>query len=175
MRKHNGMRPLDLVVLMKLTCADAKNIRIIDLSCQIKISPGEISESIHRSRIADLLHPEQLVVNRRRFFQFLQHGLRYVFPAEPCGLCTGMPTAFSAPPLKELQIRQDPYVWPLPKGPIRGQTIIPLHHQLPWVCQNDPIIYRFMAIMDAFRLGNTAENQILAKFLHAQFIKAQRA
>lgn len=42
---------------------------------------------------------------------FLEHGLRYVYPQRPGALVRGLPTEHSAPPLNEYIVSNEPYVW----------------------------------------------------------------
>jgi len=55
-----------------------------------------------------------------------------------------MPTAHSAPPLKEKILSKVDFVWPLPRGPVRGQAIKPIYQSVPVAAENDPILYRLL-------------------------------
>ena len=55
MRKHNGMRPQDVAILLKIILLDSKNWQLVGLSSALKISISEISESLNRSRLAGLV------------------------------------------------------------------------------------------------------------------------
>ena len=55
MKKHNGMRPQDVVILLKKTTKDGKNLLNKDIATSLKISPSEVSEALERCRIAKLV------------------------------------------------------------------------------------------------------------------------
>lgn len=55
MRKHRGMRPQDIVVLLKILSLENNQWRVMDLAVQLSISQSEISEALHRNKIAQLL------------------------------------------------------------------------------------------------------------------------
>ena len=55
MKKHNGMRPQDIVVLLKIIALQTDNWRNIDIANALHISPSEISEALNRCRIARLI------------------------------------------------------------------------------------------------------------------------
>ena len=47
MKEHNGMRPQDIVVLLKIIILDKLEWRIIDLARQLYISQSEVSEALN--------------------------------------------------------------------------------------------------------------------------------
>ncbi|MCC5918815.1 MAG: hypothetical protein JJU02_15960 [Cryomorphaceae bacterium] len=53
---NNGMRPHDIVILLKIAAKGKSAWMMKDLSNELSISPGEVSESIKRSVMAGLLH-----------------------------------------------------------------------------------------------------------------------
>jgi len=95
MKEHKGMRPQDIVLLLKLIIDSDHEIRIKDLSSKLFISASEVSESLNRSAIAGLLNPQDRSVNREAFLKFLEFGLPYVFPAQLGPVVQGMYTAHS--------------------------------------------------------------------------------
>src|SRR5471030_1071946 len=98
MKSHNGMRPHDIVVLLKIIALkDAWMNK--DLSAGLNISQSEISESLNRSAIAGLISPDKKKVFKNALLNFIEHGLPYVFPVEPGSIEKGIATAHSAPVL----------------------------------------------------------------------------
>lgn len=160
MKKHRGMRSQDIIILLKIALQKDDNWYIKDLSHHLKISQSEVSESLNRSRIAALISEDKKRVMKNNLLDFLEHGLRFVYPAEPGSIQRGMPTAHSAPPLKNFILSSDLYVWPWGKGEIRGQAVEPLHPEVPEVCSRDPALYELLAIVDALRLGKAREKKI---------------
>jgi predicted transcriptional regulator len=55
MRKHNGMRPQDVAILLKIVAKNQEDWQIQPLSNELRISIAEISESLNRSRMAALI------------------------------------------------------------------------------------------------------------------------
>lgn len=55
MRQHNGIRPQDLVILLKIISLKNNDWKITDLSKQLYISQSEVSESLNRSQISGLI------------------------------------------------------------------------------------------------------------------------
>ena len=49
MKKHNGMRPHDIVILLKIAAKGKTQWFMKDLSYELSISASEISESLNRS------------------------------------------------------------------------------------------------------------------------------
>jgi len=47
----------------------------------MSLSASEISESLNRSQIVGLIDGKKKKVSRQSMMEFLEHGLRYVFPA----------------------------------------------------------------------------------------------
>ncbi|MCX6267961.1 MAG: hypothetical protein NTW16_11475 [Bacteroidetes bacterium] len=99
MKTHNGMRPQDVVILLKICTLQGDDWRFQDIAESLKISPSEVSESLERSRLAGLVSESKRTVYTSSFLDFLVSGLKYVFPALPGAVVRGFPTAHSAPPI----------------------------------------------------------------------------
>jgi hypothetical protein len=152
MKKHNGMRPQDIVLLMGIVSLPQKNNK--QLAKLLQISESEVSESLHRSEFAGLIEDTKLKkINRNALFEFIKFGIRYVFPVQAMNLGRGIATAHSAEPLKSKIISDEYYVWAHPEGNIRGQIIEPLYHTLPFIVSKNPVLYELMALVDAVRTG----------------------
>ena len=74
MKKHNGMRPQDIVVLLKIISVQDNNWRNIDIANAIKISPSEVSEALNRCKIAKLIDSKKRKVHINSFKEFLIYG-----------------------------------------------------------------------------------------------------
>lgn len=161
MKKHNGMRPQDIVVLIKIISLQQPDWKNIDIANAILISPSEVSEALNRCKIAGLIDSKKRKVNMNSFFEFLIYGLKYVFPVQPGSVVKGIPTAHSASPIKEhISSGNDIYVWPYPKGTQRGQAIEPLYKNLPKAVENDKMFYELLVIIDTIRVGRVREIEI---------------
>ncbi|MDA3912131.1 MAG: hypothetical protein PF448_12320 [Bacteroidales bacterium] len=173
MKKHNGMRPQDIVVLLKIIALKHDDWYNSDLAHALKISPSEISEVLNRCKIAGLIDSKKRKVNVNSFMEFLVYGLKYVFPTEPGAIVKGIPTAHSASPINEhISSGSDVYVWASAKGTHRGQAIEPLFKSIPQIVQEDKLFYELLVIVDTIRVGrvreiNIAKEELVKRLKHA--------
>lgn len=166
MKKHNGMRPQDIAILLKIITLKGKEWNNIELATALKISPSEISEALNRCRIARLIDPKKRKVYIDSFKEFLIYGLKYVFPVEPGAIVRGIPTAHSAYPINmHIASAQEIYVWSNSSGTHRGQVIKPLYKTLPEVVSKDKQLYELLVIIDTIRIGRVREREIAVKEL----------
>jgi predicted transcriptional regulator len=165
MKKHNGMRPHDMVVLLKIAAKKDTPWMMKDLAIELGISASEISESLHRSAIAGLIAKDKKRLMKLAILDFLVHGLRYVYPQQPGARVRGVPTAHAAPPLNQEILSHDAYVWPYGEGTVRGESIDPLHPKVPEACLKDPEFYEYMALCDALRVGRAREKNLAIDIL----------
>ena len=169
MKKHSGMRPQDVVVLLKLAIIK-ENWFAKDLSKNLKISASEISESLNRSAIAGLLSADKQILMKKAFLEFLEYGLKFVFPQKSGAVLRGIPTAHSAPPLSQLLNADEIFVWPYAKGNYRGQTIEPLYKTVPEISLTDEKLYELLALTDAIRIGKMREQKIAIEELKKRIL-----
>lgn len=189
MKKHNGMRPQDVVVILKLIAQrptiKEKEMAKIDLKViinnqnktiakNLQMSEAEISESLKRSEYAGLIADKATKkVNQRAFLEFLIYGIKYVFPTHPGALVRGIPTAHSALPLKDKIISDDVFVWQHSEGTVRGQAIEPLYHTVPIIVEEDAKLYELLALVDSIRTGTARINNIATKELENRILNSQ--
>ena len=157
MKKHSGMRLHDIVVLLKIAAKKDVPWLMKDLAIELGISGSEISESLHRSSLAGLITKDKQQLMKLSILDFLEHGLRYVYPQQPGAKVRGVPTAHAAAPLSELILSDEAYVWPYGEGKVRGESIEPLHPKVPEACLRDSEFYEYMALCDALRVGRARE------------------
>lgn len=165
MKKHSGMRPHDIVVLLKIAAKKDTYWMMKDLSIELGISASEISESLNRSAIAGLITQDKKRLMKSAILDFLEHGLRYVYPQKPGAIVRGIVTAHSALPLSEEIESNELYVWPYAKGGLRGESIEPLHPKVPNACLKDSLFYEYMTLCDALRVGRARERNLALKEL----------
>ncbi|MDZ7755876.1 MAG: hypothetical protein U5K35_05620 [Rhodohalobacter sp.] len=156
MKQHTGMRPHDLVILCAILLQEEEDWYMKDLAHQLKLSQSEISESLHRSMQVGLIGPEKRRVQKLNLIEFIQHGLKYTFPAIPGTLERGIPTAISAEPLANELNSSIEYVWPLPGGEMNGVSLLPLYSKLPKVCIEWKALYRIVSLVDTLRMNQNA-------------------
>ena len=163
MRAHKGIRPQDIIVLLKLV--DAKDKRQVVLAKALHMSQAEISDSLNRSVASGLIAQNKKQVFKSNLMEFLQFGIKYTFPAIPGRRQRGLATGHSAIPLKN-EIKADiDYVWPYYKGDILGESIEPLHKNQHLAAMDDPVLYEKLALIDAIRLRNPRETELAVKYL----------
>lgn len=157
MRKHNGMRPQDVAILLKIISMKGQHWQLVGLSNSLKISISEISESLNRSRLASLIDYNKKKVNRQNLLEFLEHGVRYVFPQQPGSMVRGIPTAHSHPIMKKNFISEIDYVWPDSKGKIIGLMIEPFYPKQVEAVTEDLVYYKLLSLVDVIRVGKVRE------------------
>jgi hypothetical protein len=155
-----GMKPQDVVVLLKIIALGNDNWQQIPLAQSLKMSQSEVSQSVARSKYSGLLDAGGKKVMRQAFMDFLQYGLAVVFPAKPGAVVRGVPTAHSAPPLSTAISSSEDYVWPYAKGHVRGHGIIPLFATVPEAAIADEKLYTLLALADAIRVGRVREKNL---------------
>ena len=160
MKQHKGMRPQDVVILLKIAAKGKQEWYMKDLAHELGISQSEVSEGLNRSMLAGLLAADKRKLMKSALLEFLQYGLRYVYPQKPGAIVRGLATAHSAPPLNEEISSEEKYVWPWAQGQDRGQSIEPLHPSVPEACQKDKQLYELLALTDAIRLGRAREQKL---------------
>jgi hypothetical protein len=173
MKKHSGMRPHDIVILLKIAAKGTNSWYMKDLSHELSISASEVSESINRSIIAGLIAPNKKRLMKLALLDFLEHGLKYVYPQQPGPIVRGIPTAHAAPPLNEIIVSDEPYVWPSGKGKVRGQSITPLYPSVIDAVQKDEKLYELLALVDAIRVGRAREKEIAIKELKSRILDGE--
>ena len=173
MRKFKGLRPQDIVVLLKLAAHWPQNHwQGKELAQALELSTSEISDSLARCRFSRLLasDPQWLLVQVQALRELLVHGLPYVFAVQPGPLARGMVTGASAPPLVGTFGSEPAYVWPSAEGEVWGTAIEPLYAGVPAAARRDPRLHELLALVDALRLGRPREcrvaSELLADYLH---------
>ena len=173
MRAFNGIKPQDIVILLKLVALGEGKWRHMDLVSSLGLSQTEISFALDRCRTVGFLDSAKKKVMRGALLEFLEHGLKYVFPAAPGPISRGMPTAHSAAPLAGAIVssENDIYVWPSDAGKARGQAITPLYKNVPQAAEKDPALYELLALVDAVRAGRARERDLAARELEKRLGK----
>lgn len=105
--------------------------------------------------------------------EFIQFGVPYAFPADVVPKARGIPTGFSAPPLRHhLPADGHPLVWASQLGASVGVGVGPLVPAAPDISFRDPDLYRLLALVDALRVGDAREREI-ARALIAESLLAK--
>jgi hypothetical protein len=168
MRKHNGMRPQDIAILLKIVAINGGTWQLSGLSHSLCISLSEVSESLNRSRIAGLIDHHKKNVNKLSLLEFLEHGVKYVFPQEPGAMVRGIPTAHSHPFMKKLFASDNNFVWPDRNGNTLGLTIEPFYAKQVEAVKQDEQYYKLLALTDVIRVGKNREVKHAVEALKSQ-------
>ena len=168
MKKHSGMRPHDIIIILKIIAKGKKQWYMKDIAHELYISQSEVSESLNRNVMAGLIAYNKKRVLFSAVQEFIFYGLKYVYPQKPGAMVRGIVTAHSAMPLMEKIRSNQNFVWPYSEGDQRGFAVEPLHPNVPKACLKDDKLYELLALIDAIRLGNVREQNIAMDELKAR-------
>lgn len=161
MRKHNGMRSHDVVILIKMITLSGRKWTFAEIASALQISESEVSYAMERNKLAGLVSSDKTQVNKLALREFLIYGLKYVFPAQIGGSTRGIATAYSAPPVnKHIAEGKEHFVWKYYKGTKRGNSVVPLYKNIPKIVENQQELYELLTIIDTFRVGKSREIEI---------------
>ncbi len=160
MKSHNGMRPHDVVILLKILTHGQPGWQYRDLAASLHISTSEVSDSLARSHMAGLIDESKKKVYRQSLMEFLQYGLHYVFPQVPGSMVTGISTAHSYPFYKKHFKSETNYAWPDENGDMRGLAIQPLYKNVVKAVKQDEKLYMLLASIDIIRVRRTRELKV---------------
>lgn len=153
-----ALKPIDIPVALRL--ARGAESTYAAIAADLGFSTSTAFQSVARLQQAGLLRPGGRELNRRAFLGFLEHGVRYAFPAVRGPAARGVPTAYSAPPLAHTFVAEDAVVWPHAGGEAYGQSLTPLYPGAPELPQRAPEDYRMLALVDAVRAGSARERAL---------------
>lgn len=164
MQSHQ-MKPQDVLLLLKIISMNTSTWNQKPIAEALGLSQSEVSEAVGRCKYAGLLAQNGKTVLRMALLEFLQFGLRYVFPIHPGAVVRGVPTSHSAKPLSDEIHSTEAYVWPLGKGSMRGHSIVPLYPSVPEAALKDQKLHELLALVDALRVGRAREKELAIKEL----------
>lgn len=164
------MSSIDIVILLKIIAFNQKEWFQVQLAESLFISQSEVSKSLNRSNYAGLYKPAGKKVMRMALMEFLQYGIKYVFPQQPGAIVRGVPTAHSAPPLDTIIQGKEKYVWASGRGSVRGQSIVPLYSTVVDAVKLDPLLHELLALVDALRVGGAREREIALQELKKRIL-----
>jgi hypothetical protein len=169
--EHNGMRPQDIVILLKIIAKGDRPWQNKDLAAELYLSPAEISNSLHRSDGGRLMdYGVSKTVYRQALVEFIEYGLPYVFPTRPGTMVNGLYTAHSHPFMQRQFSSELNYVWPYPEGEVRGLAIKPLYEGQVKAALLDPTLYLMLALIDVIRVGRVREMKVAIEELKKQIL-----
>lgn len=166
MRNQTGLKPQDILVLLKMLSGRLSQKEIADA---VGLSQAEVSHAMRRLSLSKLIDSKGEVI-RRSALEFIVHGLKYVFPVIPGPVTLGMPTAYSHPGQRSINYDSlDCVVWPHPEGSVRGQSINPIYASAALASKKDPELYELLSLIDMIRMGRAREVKMAAEKLEKRF------
>lgn len=148
------------------TSPNLESYSVRALSASLALSKSEVSNSLNRCREIGLIFTDlssgKPTVRNTALLDFVKYAIRYVFPAKPGPIVRGIPTAFAAPIMagKVMSGGDLIPVWPDANGKRKGQQVLPLFKTVPVAVKKDELLYHFLALVDAIRIGGPRETKI---------------
>ncbi|KAE9652055.1 hypothetical protein EJD88_17410 [Pseudomonas sp. PB105] len=136
------------------------------LASALGLSKTEVSSSLSRCREIGLVFTDNNdgspLVRKKALLDLVTYSIRYIFPVKPGPIVRGIPTAFAAPILAGKVISGGEFipVWPDAYGKSKGQEITPLYKTVPGAVKKDELLYHFLALVDAIRIGGPREAKV---------------
>ena len=158
--RQDTLRPLDLAVALTLAVQkDAPKATFAELGVTLGLSQSTVCEALQRLQIAGLVRPGTREPNRWALRNFVEHGARYAFPPVFGGEARGVPTAHSAPGLRDEFDAEHAFVWPDVQGPVQGRALVPLYPKATSLPSRAPEVYQALTLVDAVRAGRARERK----------------
>lgn len=160
------LRPQDVVVLLRLTLQSGPAPSYAALAEELKLTASEIHAGVERALVAQLVRKDAAgkpAVLLEPLRLFVQHGVRYCFPATRGEMTRGLPTGYAAPPLLAQIVQptsEPPPVWPHKSGTARGVAFYPLYPTVPEAALANPALYELLVLVDAVRGGSLRERAL---------------
>ncbi len=159
------LRPQDVVVLLRLSLSREVAPTYAALAGELKLTASEIHAGVERAVTAQLARKDATgrpMVLLEPLRLFVQHGLRYCFPATRGELTRGVPTSYAAPPMRDLIVQpNEPVpVWPHKLGTVRGAAFYPLYPTVPEAALGNPALYELLVLVDVVRGGSPRERAL---------------
>lgn len=168
MESSHILKPHDIAIPLKFIALAGVHKTYRELSEEIHISIGEISEAIKRLKYSRIVssHNDSLSISRRSLLDFILYGVPYVFPAKKEGKVKGFPTSYSTYPLNRDIVQNDEIiVWGHKEGTVIGFSIEPLYNNAPLAAKKDDRLYILLSLIDAIRLGGGRSYKIAKRYL----------
>jgi len=164
-----ALKPQDVMVALKLCTYASGRPPFSQIALDLGMSPSEVHAAVKRLESAHLIHGTELKgkPNLSALEEFLLHGVKYAFPAKRGEMTRGVATSYAAEPLRRQISSGDepPPVWPYAEGRDRGVSLSPLYKTAPFAALRDPVLYEYLALVDAIRDGRMRERALAERGL----------
>jgi hypothetical protein len=170
------LKPQDLLVLLKVAAHPPQRWTYAALGEALALSASEAHASVKRAVACGLAVAAgrgDWSPVRVSLLEFMQHGVRFVWPASTGPVKRGVPTAFGAEPLVRLvnAAPGEAPVWAHPTGGAKGPTLSPLYRTAPQAALADPELHRLLALLDALRTGRARERKLAADLMRGALLR----
>ena len=162
----DALHALDVVVALRLAESPGADFRT--LAEDLALSVSTTHAAVKRLMLAGLVRSTGTgvgAVNRHALLEFLEHGVRYAFPAAAGAPTRGVPTAHAGPVFAEVMDAADALVWEDPQGTVEGRALVPLLPRAGQLVKRAPATYALLTAVDALRVGRARERDIARRYL----------
>jgi hypothetical protein len=163
MLKAPALKAQDVLVVCKLFALGEASWTYAALADSVDVSVSEVHDALKRCRQAQLVvgARDGEIVSKRHLFDLLVFAVPRIFYSVRGGLDAGWVTAHHLPSLVDefedlrpgVLKTSVPTVWPDPKGPVRGETLLPIYPTVTEAVKRDARLYELLALADVIRLG----------------------
>jgi hypothetical protein len=175
MLKAPTLKAQDVLVACKLFALGETSWTYASLAAAIEVSVSEVHDALKRCRLAQLVVStrDTEIVSKKHFHDLLVFAVPRIFYAVRGSLESGWLTAYHLPTLmsefeglRPVALKTVlPVVWPDVKGPVRGETLLPIYPTAPEAARKDTRLYELLALTDVIRLGDIKYKKKAAELL----------
>jgi hypothetical protein len=165
------LKPQDVCVLLKIVAIGPEPWSYNRLALDLGMSASEVHAGVRRTAEVGLLRLDEGwgIPVPEALDELLVHGLRYVWPASPGAVVTGIATGPWAPGLAAGPPSDSlPWVWAGPEGELRGLAVEPLYKSMPAAARRDPRLHALLALVDGIRAGDDELRAVAVRELRAR-------
>ena len=163
------LKPQDIVVLLKIAAKVDKHWAQGSIALELGMSASEVNGGIKRLLRSGLARKKGTRVYpvKAAMLEFLQHGIKYVFPIERGEPTRGIATSYAANIFKGILGQGDSIpVWPCSDGQDKGYSVQPLYKCVHKAVSQDAVLYDLLAIVDVLRSGKARDSLVAIKTLN---------
>ena len=168
------MNGLDLLVLGRILSWEGRQWTGASIAKNLNVDGTQIHYSLRHLGELDLVAPKSKRLIYENIEQLLCCALKYVYPPKFTEGGFGIPTMYSAWPLKDLFNAHDTIVWKQKEdmeGVQGDRCLSPFHKRVPELCLYDRSLYAFCSLADAVRAGKPREIEEGKRLLMEMFVR----
>ena len=157
------LKSQDVMIILKIVSMGPREWKYSEVALELHMSPSEVHAGVKRLKNCALLTELSLGVGGIEqklhipdidcLKEFIQSGIRYVFPAIYSQPAKGLPTSYGVEHLFEGFNFTGGFipVWELDVGEYTGAALKPLYSSAPKAAMDDFRLYELLALADAMR------------------------